>query len=151
MTIFLAAAIITWCYYTICKTVKASVQRMQGHAAKNNVRSNASTKTSEKNRDKSPQDLVCSRVCLHDVLDASFCHGFYRSVRWRESTRGPPICLLLRVLQQPHQSLHIRYHEPAVPTNLQKDASYTSQRCAICLQPCKRQRNEKQRVRWPAN
>lgn len=48
MTIFLAAAIITWCYYTIYKTVKASAQRMQGHAAKSNVQSNASTKASEK-------------------------------------------------------------------------------------------------------
>lgn len=48
MTIFLAAAIISWCYYTIYKTVKASAQRMQGHAAKSNVQSNASTKSSEK-------------------------------------------------------------------------------------------------------
>jgi len=52
MTIFLAAAIITWCYYTIYKTVKASAQRMQGHAAKNNVRSNASTTASEKTETK---------------------------------------------------------------------------------------------------
>ena len=66
-----------------------------------------------------------------------------------ESTRGPPICLLLRILQQPHQPLHIRYHEPAVPANLQKDASNTSQRCVTCLPPCKRQRDEKQRVGWP--
>ena len=45
VTIFLAAAVISWCYYTIYKTVKASAQRMQGHAAKSNVRSNASSKS----------------------------------------------------------------------------------------------------------
>ncbi|XP_078347963.1 melatonin receptor type 1B-like [Oculina patagonica] len=44
VTIFLAAAVISWCYYTIYKTVKASAQRMQGHAAKSNVRSNAANK-----------------------------------------------------------------------------------------------------------
>lgn len=45
VTIFLAAAVISWCYYTIYKTVKASAQRMQGHAAKSNVRSNAANKS----------------------------------------------------------------------------------------------------------
>lgn len=52
MTIFLAAAVITWCYYTIYKTVKASAQRMQGHAAKSNVRSNAANKAGEKTEKK---------------------------------------------------------------------------------------------------
>ncbi|XP_078348075.1 visual pigment-like receptor peropsin [Oculina patagonica] len=44
VTIFLAAAVISWCYYTIYKTVKASAQRMQGHAAKSNLRSNVANK-----------------------------------------------------------------------------------------------------------
>ena len=41
VTIFAAAAVISWCYYTIYKTVKASAERMQGHAAKSDVKSNA--------------------------------------------------------------------------------------------------------------
>ena len=41
VTIFAAAAVISWCYYTIYKTVKASAERMQGHAATSNVKSNA--------------------------------------------------------------------------------------------------------------
>lgn len=32
-TIFSTASVISWCYYTIYKTVKASAERMQGHAA----------------------------------------------------------------------------------------------------------------------
>ncbi|XP_015780002.1 PREDICTED: melatonin receptor type 1A-like isoform X2 [Acropora digitifera] len=44
-TIFAAAAFMSWCYYTIYKTVKASAQRMQGHAAKSNVKSNTTGAT----------------------------------------------------------------------------------------------------------
>lgn len=52
VTIFLAATMITWCYYTIYKTVKASAQRMKGHAAKSNVKSNAAIKSSDKTENK---------------------------------------------------------------------------------------------------
>lgn len=44
-SIFAAAAFMSWCYYTIYKTVKASAQRMQGHAAKSNVKSNTTGAT----------------------------------------------------------------------------------------------------------
>lgn len=44
-TIFAAAAFMSWCYYTIYKTVKASAQRMQGHAAKSNVKGNTTGAT----------------------------------------------------------------------------------------------------------
>ncbi|XP_074638031.1 melatonin receptor type 1B-B-like [Acropora palmata] len=44
-TIFAAAAFMSWCYYTIYKTVKASAQRMQGHAAKSNVKRNTTGAT----------------------------------------------------------------------------------------------------------
>lgn len=52
MTIFLAAAVITWCYYTIYKTVKASGERMQGHAAKSNMKSDLAHKSGEKTENK---------------------------------------------------------------------------------------------------
>ena len=51
-TIFAAATVISWCYYTIYKTVKASAERMLEHAATNNVKSNAVGNKSERSERK---------------------------------------------------------------------------------------------------
>lgn len=61
-TIFAAAAIISWCYYTIYKTVKASAERMQGHAANTNAKTNgikAKTDQTEKKVLKTSFVVVC--------------------------------------------------------------------------------------------
>lgn len=51
-TIFTAATVISWCYYTIYKTVKASADRMQGHAAKSNIKGNAAGSKHERTEKK---------------------------------------------------------------------------------------------------
>ena len=51
-TIFTTAGVISWCYYSIYKTVKASAQRMQGHAAKSNVATKAGGSKNERSEKK---------------------------------------------------------------------------------------------------
>lgn len=64
-TIFAAAAIISWCYYTIYKTVKASAQRMQGHAARSNVKLDAIGATKNDRTEKKVLKTSFVVVCVY--------------------------------------------------------------------------------------